>query len=169
MVAYNHEDYTWYQVKQKFNFNHVNWQTGWQTLPNFLSVFKTVIAQSVVSEDDFIPWENTILYQNKIRSSLQQAFVSRKDSSTCVSPQLHSIIQTEQQNWLVFFFPYACTVIFGPLKIYLWYHKCMKICTETEITWLVVYTKVTNKTSRGNSIYRQTWAQYTLIWRVWYS
>lgn len=62
-----------------------------------------------------------------------------------------------------FFFspPHACIVIFRPLKIYLWYHKCMKICTDTEITWFMVYTKITNKTSRGNSIYRQTWAQYT--------
>lgn len=57
--------------------------------------------------------------------------------------------------------PHACIVIFRPLKIYLWYHKCMKICTDTEITWFMVYTKITNKTSRGNSIYRQTWAQYT--------
>lgn len=125
--------------------------------------FKTTIMQITVSEDNFIPWENTILYQNRIRSSFQQAFVSRKDSSICVSPHLHPIIQIEWQNWLVFFFspPHACIVIFRPLKIYLWYHKCMKICTDTEITWFMVYTKITNKTSRGNSIYRQTWAQYT--------
>lgn len=142
--------------------NHMNWQIEWPTLPIFLSVFQDYYNANhcfrgwfySMGEHHTVPKQNLIILSTSL---------CLQEGQLCVSPHLHPIIQIEWQNWLVFFFspPHACIVIFRPLKIYLWYHKCMKICTDTEITWFMVYTKITNKTSRGNSIYRQTWAQYT--------
>lgn len=143
--------------------NHINWQIEWPTLPIFLSVFQDYYNANhcfrgqfySLGEHHTVPKQNLIIFSTSLCLQEGQLYLCFTTSAPYYTNRV------AKQTSLFFSPPHACIVIFRPLKIYLWYHKCMKICTDTEITWFMVYTKITNKTSRGNSIYRQTWAQYT--------